>query len=392
MDQDPDNAASVLEEGLNFANIITGDDTAAPPAEEVKPTEEAKPAEEVKPTEEKSAEEKPPAAAEEEEENPFDIEGKTEDPKPEEEKEPEKPTSSDDWSRLRESRNRYKSEASEKEAMLREKEAQVAELQAKAARAVELEEKLKVFDEQEKELAVARIESTREYKETIEQPLKAIGQQVEVLVTSNEGDVAAVENMLVEPDPAKQRTMLKEITSGWDEIDRLDLKKMAEDARTILDKQDSMRTNAHAAQKERDQIAAQRESEQKDTQKKEFVKVTGDVVKSIREKVPFIPLAEGETENDRYSVLAQKVAQVDFDALPPRAKALAAASTFALTHAVKTIGLKDAEITSLKAALAKATSGNPSVTPKADEAENDEGKDFFQEFGIQDRSNMFGTM
>lgn len=153
-----------------------------------------------------------------------------------------------------------------------------------------------------------------------------------------------------------------------------------------------MRTNAHAAQKERDQIAAQRESEQKDTQKKEFVKVTGDVVKSIREKVPFIPLAEGETENDRYSVLAQKVAQVDFDALPPRAKALAAASTFALTHAVKTIGLKDAEITSLKAALAKATSGNPSVTPKADEAENDEGKDFFQEFGIQDRSNMFGTM
>lgn len=55
MDQDPDNAASVLEEGLNFANIITGDDTAAPPAEEVKPTEEAKPAEEVKPTEEKSA-------------------------------------------------------------------------------------------------------------------------------------------------------------------------------------------------------------------------------------------------------------------------------------------------------------------------------------------------
>lgn len=392
MDQDPDNAASVLEEGLNFANIITGDGTAAPPAEEVKPTEEAKPAEEVKPTEEKSAEEKPPAAAEEEEENPFDIEGKTEDPKPEEEKEPEKPTSSDDWSRLRESRNRYKSEASEKEAMLREKEAQVAELQAKAARAVELEEKLKVFDEQEKELAVARIESTREYKETIEQPLKAIGQQVEVLVTSNEGDVAAVEKMLVEPDPAKQRTMLKEITSGWDEIDRLDLKKMAEDARTILDKQDSMRTNAHAAQKERDQIAAQRESEQKDTQKKEFVKVTGDVVKSIREKVPFIPLAEGETENDRYSVLAQKVAQVDFDALPPRAKALAAASTFALTHAVKTIGLKDAEITSLKAALAKATSGNPSVTPKADEAENDEGKDFFQEFGIQDRSNMFGTM
>ena len=40
----------------------------------------------------------------------------------------------------------------------------------------------------------------------------------------------------------------------------------------------------------------------------------------------FVALAEGETEDDRYSVLTQKVAQVDFDNQTPRAKALAVAS------------------------------------------------------------------
>jgi len=116
-------------------------------------------------------------------------------------------------------------------------------------------------------------------------------------------------------------------------------------------------------------------------------------VKSVREKVPFTPLVEGETEDDRYSVLSQKVAQVDFDAQTPRAKALAVASTFALPQAIRTIEARDAEITSLKEALEKATSGKPSVNPKADEPADAGGdKDFFAEFGIPDRSNPYGTM
>lgn len=401
MVDETDIESSILEEGLDFAQMITGGDPDPPAADDTPVKEPEKPAEDDTPAKEpeKPAEdepEKPPVAEDEEDEedeNPFDVVEKPDSEKPsDEDKEPEKPASSDDWSRLRESRNRYKAEAAERESLLHEKEAEVAELKAKAARTAELEEKLKVFDEQEKELAVARVESTREYKETIEAPLKAIGEQVDILATSNEGDVSAVHRMLVEPDPAKQRTMLKEITSGWDEIDRLDLKKMAEDARTILDKQDAMRTNAHAAAKEREQIASQREVETKEKSRKEFINATGEVVKSIREKVPFIPLAEGETEDDRYSSLAQKVAQVDFESQTPRAKALAVASTFALPQAVKTIAAKDKEIAELKEALAKSSKSKPSVTLKADPAPDGEEQDFFKEFGIQDRSNMFGSM
>jgi len=373
--------ASILEEGLDFANLITGDE----PAVETTPVET--PPVETPPVEEET----PPSAAEEEEENPFKTDESAEKPAAKEEEIPEKPGSKASWDILRASRDRHKAEAEEKAALLQEREVEFAELKVKAARATELEEKLRTFDEYEKELAVTRIESTREYKEAIEAPLEAIGAQVEILATSNEGDMVAVKRMLVEADPAKQRAMLKEITSGWDEIDRIDLKKMAEDARTILDKQDAMRNNAHGAQKEREQIATQREAEQKEVQKKEFAKATGDVVKSLREKVPFVALAEGETEDDRYSVLAQKVAQVDFASQTPRAQALAVASTFALPQAIKTIGLKDAEIASLKEALAKATGGKPSVNPKADAAPvNDADIDFFDAMGIPQPKAMFG--
>jgi len=252
---DETNTESVLSEGLDFAQMITGGEPETPPATPVEePKTEEKPVEETPKTEEKTPE-KAPA----EEENPFETEKKP-DEKPAEPVEPEKPASKEHWDTLRASRDRHKAAAEEKEAVLREREAEITELKAKAARAAELEDKLKVFDEQEKELALARVESTVEYKNTIEAPLKAIGEQVEILTTSNEGDVGAVRRMLVEADPAKQRTMLKELTSGWDEIDRLDLKKMAEDARTILDKQDSMRANAHAAAKEQKELAAQREA------------------------------------------------------------------------------------------------------------------------------------
>lgn len=389
----PDSTGNELDD---FARSFMTDEPtpeaapAAEPAAEVKPEEVKPAAEETKPaTEEtKPAEEVKPAA--EEEENPFKVDENAEKPTPEPEI-PEKPSSKDHWDTLRASRDRHKTASEEKEAILREKEAEIENLKAKAARAAELEEKLRVFDEQEKELAVTRIESTREYKETIEAPLFAIGEQVEILVKSNEGDVSEVRRMLIEADPAKQRTMLKEITSGWDEIDRIDLKKMAEDTRTLLDRQDNMRANAHAAAKEREQIASQKETEAKEISRKDFIKAAGDAVKSIREKVPFLPLAEGETEDDRYSVLAQKVAQVDFEAQTPRAKALAVASTLALPQAIKTIGLKDAEIASLKEALAKATSSKASVSPKADPTADEGEKDFFAEFGIKDPNSMFGS-
>lgn len=370
------------DELADLASSFFGDET---PAEEA-PTNETQET----PAEETPAEETPAA---EEEETPASEETPVEETPAAEEEEPEKPSNKTHWDNLRSSRDRHKAASEEKDNFLKEREAEIAELRSKTARLAELEEKLKVFDEQERELAVARVESTREYKEAIEAPLQAIGAQVEALTQSNEGDIEAVYRMIREPDHAKQRTMLKEITAGWDEIDKLDLKKMADDARTVLDKQESMRANAHAAAKEREQIAAQRETQAKETTRKEFTAATDDVVKSIREKLPFTPLAEGETEQDRYTALAQKVQQVDFDSQSPRAKALAAASALVLPQAIKTIAAKDKEITDLKEALAKANKAKPRVESKTEVTPPREKDDFFENLGIRESpATMFGSV
>lgn len=378
------NTASPDDELRDFAHSFVTDDE---PAAEVDPAPEPdKGVEEVKPDPDK------PTPVEDEEEDIFELD-KPKDDKPADDKEdiPDKPGAPDAWSRLKESREKHKAAAEEKETLLREKEAEVAELKTKAARTVELEEKLKLFEEQEKELALARVESTLEWKNNLEAPLVAIGTEAAALAGENEADFEPIRLMLQEPDRTKQRVKLKELTAGWDEVDRSEIKKMADDARVLLDKQDAMRKNAHATAKEQQEISAKREAEQKDAARKAFTKETGDVVKSLRDKLPFVPLAEGETEDDRYTSLAEKVARVDFDAQTPRAKALAAASALALPQAIKTIAAKDKEITELKEALARKGKDDPLVNPKADEAADEGDKDFFAEFGIQDRSKMFGT-
>jgi hypothetical protein len=362
-----DDAPAVSEETgsdlmLDFAKELTADDAPDPDAE--KP--EDKPA----PEPEKPAEE---------------------------EVIPEKPKNKDDWNTLRGSRDNYKKTAEERETALAERdtrlkalETELAETKARAARITELEEKAKLADEYEKELAVTRVEATKEYKETIAKPLQAIGEQADILAKSNEADVEAVYRMLNEEDPAKQRTQLKEITAGWDEIDRLDLKKMAEDARTVLAKQSDIRANAHAAAKETEKLSAERAEQQKSAARKEFTAAADTAVASLREKVPFIPLADGETEDDRFNALKEKLSGVDFDAQTPRGKAFAAATALMYPQMVKMMAKQAAELAEVKAALAKKQGGKPSVTPR-DEPAADDGGDFLQNFGIAEPAAFFGS-
>lgn len=262
----------------------------------------------------------------------------------EEEVVPETPSKRKDWDTLRSSRDRWKQDAEEVKTTLQTKEqtiqtlsTQLEELKAKVAKLPELEDKLKDFDVYEKELSVTRLEATREYRENIAKPLQVIGESAGQLAKANATDNDTVENVMLESDPVKQREMFKEATAGWDDVDRSDLWGMVKDARTLLDKQELMRNNATAAAKEQGDMAARREQAEKDEYKAAFTSSTKDVAKQLREKTPFIPVVEGETEEDRYSLLAQRVAEVDFDAQTPRGKAFAAATAILHPKMVQTI-------------------------------------------------------
>lgn len=340
----------------------------------------------------------PPGEPEKKEDPPAaEPEAKEDPPAEDPEAIPDKPKNKDDWNRLRESRDKHKSAAEEREKLLAEREARLKEvetereeLRTKAARLVELEEKAKLVEEYEKELAITRLEATREYKESIAAPLKVIGEQAEILAKSNQTEEDAVFKMLNEADPVKQRESFKSLTAGWDDVDRNELWSMAKDARTLLDKEVAMRENALAAKQEQEEIASKREAQEKEASRKAFKSAADDAVKALREKVPFVPLADGETEDDRYMALAQKLKDVDFDSQSPRGKAFAAATALMYPTMVKMMAAKDAEIAELRAAVGKKQSGKPSVEPVRENKPPGDA-DFFSEFGIKDpASAMLG--
>lgn len=290
------------------------------------------------------------------------------------------PKARESWDKLRARGDKYKAEVTEKakelaarEERLRAVEAELNELKGKAAKLPEYEERLKDLDEYEKELTITRLEATREYKEAITKPFQVLTNTIETLAKSNdENAVDDVFRMVEEADPAKQRQAFKNLTAGWDEVDRAELWAAVKDARVLFDKQASMKANAAAAAKEREALAARKEAEAKEEARKQFKTASEGVIKDLRGKLPFVPIAEGETEDDRYLRLSEKLANVDFDAQSPRGKALAAAAALEIPNLIKSINRLKAENQELLARVGKANAAKPKVSVSEPDAPKDD--------------------
>lgn len=317
---------------------------------------------------------------------------------PEEDDVPEEPPkgtskkASEDWKKLRGSRDNYKTKATELERAVKEKESKLAELESKvteleelrgkAAISAELEEKLKNYEELEKTVSLLRIEESPEYKKAVAAPLAAIEDQVVALGKENEAPLDEIFDAINEPDLAAQRTKLKAVTAGWDEIDKIELRNMAADARSLFGKQREMRENAATTVKQQEEMSKAEAERQAAEAKQAFLKASESVVNTIKEKVPFVPLRDGETVEDRMAALSEKLKAVDFESKGHSEKAVAAASALVLPDAIKTISHLQKEVKALEERLAKTNSAKPSKSdPVEDDADGEE--DFFESIGIK---------
>lgn len=283
------------------------------------------------------------------------------------------PKARESWDKLRSRGDTYKAEVESKvkelearEERIRTMEAELTELKAKAAKVPEYEDRLKDLDEYEKELKMTRIEATREYREAITEPFKALSGAVQTLIDANGGnDADEIFSMIQEVDPGKQRSTFKDLTAGWDDVDRNELWSAVKDARMLYDKQSSMKQNAAAAAKERESVAAQRAVQEKEAAIKTFQSAAADVVKDMRGHIPFVPLVEGETEDDRYTRLVEKLNRVDFESQTPRGKALAAAAALEYSNLIKVISRLQDENKKLTARVTKTNATTPAMSPRA---------------------------
>lgn len=291
----------------------------------------------------------------------------------------------DNFNKIKESAKSYRTraEAAEKEAErlrnedLKVRDTELEELRAKLAKLPEFEEKAKFAEEAERELAISRVEGTREYKDTIEKPLIAIEQRASSIAAANDLKIDDILDALTERDPAKQSELLDDLVAGLKPTDQARVIRMAEDTQQLLAKRDTIRERAAEAKKELEEITRQNETKAQREKREAFESATSHAVTELKKRIPFVSLAEGETVDNVFDTLLEKAKSTDFDAASTSTKAFAATAAILLPRVTKQNVKLQAEIETLKARIAESNSSRATV--KGDPAPvQTEGKGFLE--------------
>jgi hypothetical protein len=307
------NVAEVLMQ--NFAGLNDADGSAddtneflssffdegeSKPAEEEAPESAEKP-DEAPAVEEKPAEEKPESAekhAADEEDMPK---GLTDRRKAE-------------WRDLKAAQKAAEKEALDHRSRAIALEKQLEEAKRELAEVPELREKAKFFEEAEQELAIARVEGTREYKETISGPLKAIDQSMESIAKDNNVSVEKIFDALEEPDPAKRRAALKEVTADMDDVDRQEVYQASRDVQVLLAKRAEIHAKASEAAKESKAAQDARAAEETRRAKSQFEAAVDQAVEGLAERIQVKALVpEGQDPTAWLANIADQAKASEFE-------------------------------------------------------------------------------
>ena len=126
---------------------------------------------------------------------------------------------------------------------LKELESKVSEAPTNSVEQTDLQNQLNTLkqerDEYENELKFSRLESTKEYKTAVTEPLNSIQKEVAEISKLYEGvDTRNIYSAMLEPDAMKRRALLKEATSSFDPVDSLAIRTKAEDLQRIFERRD----------------------------------------------------------------------------------------------------------------------------------------------------------
>ena len=336
----------------------------------------------VAPEPEKPAESDTPPAAEEE--PPAAEEDDIDAIKP-----PEKASSAakESFQKIKDSAKSYKQkfEAAEKlrSEELAARDTELAELRAKVAELPELSERAKFAEEAEKELAIARVEGTREYKATILAPIQAIEDAAIAIAKANEVNPDDVLDAITEPDPTKRRELLKAVVAGLDEIDKQEVIRMAGDTQVLLQKREAIRANAAEARKEQEELTRQNETKAQKKAREAFEAEAANTVGELKKRLPFLALADGETPDGVFDGILAKARSTDLDSAPVANKAFAVAAALALPRMAKQFLKLQEENKTLRTRIAESNTSRATVSDTSAPAKTD-GDDFFGNLGIAD--------
>ena len=217
---------------------------------------------------------------------------------------------------------------------LREARTKLKELEGKASEAptnsveqIDLQNQLNTLkqerDEYENELKFSRLESTKEYKQAVTEPLNSIQKEVSDISKLYEGvDPRNIYAAMVEPDPAKRRALLKEATSAFDPVDSLAIRSKAEELQKVFERREVLTKDVNTVlqmiqaeeQKEATAFQQRMESEVKTAYDSEWQNLQ-------KENALLRPIEGNEAWNNTLNSIQQQAMQIENTELDPRAKA-----------------------------------------------------------------------
>lgn len=262
------------------------------------------------------------------------------------------------WDELRTERKTYETRAKELEAKVAEYETKLAEA-SKLAVSTELENKVKSYEEQvqkyEQELAISRVEATKEYKELVSSPTEAIMSAAEALAKQYRIDDQKLVDALIEGDQNRQNSMLEDLMDGMSERDRSRLYRLADDMGLVVAKDAELRERASTAWEEA-QSRMQAETEAGERARLLTLKAATEKVFELF----------GSKKLDAYGVDLKSVREAalssDIDRAAPEVRAYAAAAGNMLPDVLKALATKEARIKELEGTVAKYTRATPGAS------------------------------
>ena len=209
---------------------------------------------------------------------------------------------------------------------LKELETKTAEAPVNSIEQIDLQNQLNQLkaerDEYEGELKLSRLESTREYKQAVTEPLKSIQQEVADIAELYKADPRGIYAAMAEPDAATRRALLKEATASFDPVDSLAIRSKAEDLQKVFARRELLTKDVQTVlqmleteeKQERDKFYKQTQLEVETAYKSEWENLQ-------RENALLRPIEGNEAWNNTLNSIQQQAIQIESTELDPRSKA-----------------------------------------------------------------------
>lgn len=270
-----------------------------------------------------------------------------------------------------------------------ELEAKVSDLEKRTTDVApdEVRQLREAVDAYERELQVARVEATKEFKDAVAVPRERINGQLESFAKKYEFREADARVAFAEADPEKQTELLVDMASGMNDRDRMRFYAMAEEWQKVEGIANKVRNNAKLALEKIQEHHTEQQKAFIEQRQKQYRGSLEKIWSEVSEKAPIFRRREGdEVWNAKIGEIEQFATGLDWNVVAEsdqaRAElALRAAASPFLYGMVQNLFTKTQE---LSKTLAKYQSANPgagggSADPAigSGQAEKVEHADFF---------------